>query len=464
MNASEFFRQNKIIIIAFALSTIWFMAQHASGLSWDFSVYVLNGRYLLWDGLYYDWNVAPVVPVLLGLFQPFGPLAEYMFILLASLVWLAACLKFADSFGLDRRILYVLALNPAVLVFGLRNGTELLAASMLLLFLSEWFARKKARGALALAVATLVRYPSMIFAPLLLTADWKKFVKGILLAACLISTWLAFNWAVAGNPLASIENSFALNAMQNEYVKPIVNVPELLVFINFVIPLAAVGILTRLKSAKKMDYVMLVIFGLMIATFAFMAVKDVRYIFATTVPAMYFGAAVLRNSKKNLLWAILSASLAIAVLATIAIPHLRPELPGMYVSALADADNCMFASNAWIFMNYLGLPTEPTPWNEQIDEKIDAGYRLLMFKPDAEPEWQHNSTFTSGLPMIAETDAYVIFGHKDRCAPQIAVDSSYMKRLNEHLAAVGMPKYYPCKKLLPQALCDSFPIINRVSV
>ncbi len=454
----KFCRDNKIILIAFILSTVWFFIQHASGLSWDFSVYVLNGRYLLWGGHYFDWNPAPIVPMMLGLLQPFGLLSEYLFILIVSLVWLAVCLRFADRFGLNRTALYVLAVNPAVLLFGLRNGTELLATAFIVLFFTEWFAKRKAKGVLALAGAVLIRYPSMIFAPLLLTKDVKRLLIGIVLAACLFAPWLAFNWITSGNPFASIESSYAMNALQNEYVRPIINVPELLMFINFIIPFAVVGIIIRFKAAKRSDWFMLVAMGLMILAFATIATKDVRYMFAMTAPAIYFGEAVVRRARPYVLWLLLVLSVVLAISATIAISELRPELPYLYESAAADADNCGHASNAWIFMNYLGVPSEPPPRMEQAGQKLDAGYRIILFKNYPEPGWQTNESFMAGVPVLTEKEGYLILGYEEKCAEPPVVNSTYLEMLNEWLAATGRPEYDPCMKVLPKALCNMFPI------
>jgi hypothetical protein len=202
---------------------------------------------------------------------------------------------------------------------------------------------------------------------------------------------------------------------------------------------------------------MLVAIGLVIVSFATIAVKDVRYMFAITVPAIYFGEAVLKRAKPYWPWLLLAFSILIAISASVAIPEMKPVSPNVYMAAAADTDGCALSSNAWIYMNYVGVPAEQTVRMEQVGQKLAEGYRILLFS-GPEPDWQHNQSFVSSLPVLVERQNYVIYGYKDRCAVQQVVNSTYAQRLNEWLVATGRPKMDVCQRLFPKALCELLPI------
>ncbi|PIU01939.1 hypothetical protein COT68_00550, partial [bacterium (Candidatus Torokbacteria) CG09_land_8_20_14_0_10_42_11] len=60
----DFIKKNKVITILFCLATAFFVIQHATGLSWDFIVYVLNAKYLFAKGFYFEWERPIVTPLL----------------------------------------------------------------------------------------------------------------------------------------------------------------------------------------------------------------------------------------------------------------------------------------------------------------------------------------------------------------------------------------------------------------
>ena len=50
----DFISKNPLISILFLVSNIFFILQHYIHLSWDFSAYILNARYLFYDGSYFQ--------------------------------------------------------------------------------------------------------------------------------------------------------------------------------------------------------------------------------------------------------------------------------------------------------------------------------------------------------------------------------------------------------------------------
>jgi len=133
------FRENKLTIALFFFATAFFLYQHSLGIAWDFASYSLNAEYIFFGGDYFEWFRAPLASFLIGLFTFFIlPLwvAEYLYIIFVSTLFLYSCLRFCKSFKLKPELFYILILNPFTILVGLAVGTELLTLSFLMLFLS----------------------------------------------------------------------------------------------------------------------------------------------------------------------------------------------------------------------------------------------------------------------------------------------------------------------------------------
>ena len=95
----DLFLKNKFIIFLYLASTAFFIYQHTTGLSWDFSVHALNAKYIFDSGYYFEWNRPPLPTFLIGIFSAFGwKAAEYLFIIAVSTLLFFSSLFFADIF------------------------------------------------------------------------------------------------------------------------------------------------------------------------------------------------------------------------------------------------------------------------------------------------------------------------------------------------------------------------------
>lgn len=442
---SDFCKNNRLIVIAFALTTLWFIIQHATGLSWDFSVYVLNARYFWGDSLYFDWGASPFAAVLLAAAGA-GPVAEYAYIVFVSLLWLFACMRLADAWGIDRTIFYVICLNPAVLILGLRNGTELLALAFLALFLSEYFAGK-GRGAFALGLSAISRWTYFVFLPLIfLSKNVRKIAIGVLLAAVAILPWFAYTWIATGGPLIGMAEATTAELVRQESFVQSFSLMDLLLIGNWMLPLAAVGFV--LCKRKWKEVVMLIVLVLGMLVYARTAIKDVRYMFTIILPLAYFSAMALKQLKisRKMITALIAVNIA-ATLVVAAIVPLYVFLEGrqQFASALEDRDSCAMSSNAWVFMNYVGWPAERPVPEKLVDKKISEGWRLLMFKNTRSPDWFNNETFRNSLPVIVERPEYWIFGRPELCAEPVSLATTYTDRLNELRVAMGKTPLSRCE-------------------
>src|SRR3989344_6495845 len=83
---------------SFALSTIFYVVQHYRiGISWDFAVYVMNGKFFFGAPGYFELGWAPLASLLLGIFLFMGIYGEYVYIIGVSLMFLYASIRLADA-------------------------------------------------------------------------------------------------------------------------------------------------------------------------------------------------------------------------------------------------------------------------------------------------------------------------------------------------------------------------------
>src|SRR3989338_5837401 len=162
--------KNKPLLVIFLLSTSFFAWQHQF-ISWDFASYASNADY--WqDGSYYEVSRPPLAPIILYSLDIF-PLSEYIFIILASLLFLYSSVRFADCVKIRREFFYIFSLSPVALFYGMLNGTELLSLALLELFL-VYLLEKKPQAGMFLGLAFLTRYNFLIFFPLIFSNRYPK--------------------------------------------------------------------------------------------------------------------------------------------------------------------------------------------------------------------------------------------------------------------------------------------------
>ncbi len=425
-------REKGIIALFFALSTAFLIYQHTTGISWDFSVYVLNAQYIFSGGNYIEWYRSPLPSILIFILSPFGYLtAEYLYISMVSMLHLYACLKFAERFKLNRAIFYVLSLSVFILFRGMLVGSELLSLSLLMLFLTHIDNRK---SGMFLGLAFLARYSNIIFLPLLFMKDWrkdwKKIVTSLVLFLLVLSPWLVYNQVQTGSPFTSVFNSYALNVyFRKDYMFEPPNPIDFLVAINFLTPLLLLGILKNM-TLKKEDILMFLV--LLLSAFSYMNLphKEARYLIALVIPAVYFSMIWLKDSKyRNVIVFVIVALNVFSV--ALFLPHAYLEKDASYRKVVERMDDCGAKSNAWVPLTYLGKLTGPAPRQEMLNASIEKGYRIVLFKAAREPEYVKDGEFLRRFPIIHEGEYYYIIGDTDKCLEVETIDKTYTQRLNE---------------------------------
>jgi len=433
--------KNKIIFIVFLFSTLFFLWQHSTGFSWDFAVYVLNARYLAGDGYYFEWVRQPLPSFILLLLSFLGWfLAEYAYIIIVSLIYLYSSMKFAEKFRVDKTLFYTFSMNAYVLIFGLKFGTELLSLALLQLFVA-YLSRKRAGifGGLSL----LSRYSNLNFLVLiLLQRNLKKIIVSFLLLLLAVSPWLYFNFIKTGSPFTSIRDSYLLNVVFRQldgYVNEF-NFFDILFAFNLLLPLAVFGLFQKME---KKDYLLLTFFVIAVVSYALIPFKEERYLFPITLPAAYFaskGAEKLGKEKIVSAFVVLSLVLLFMLL-----PLARNEPPYFYQNVKYD---CAVQSNAWMPLNYYGIPSEPYPNQEDFSLSVNEGYRIILFKKTDFPLYMNNVSFINQFPIIEENEDYVIYGDASKCKEPQKYEMLFADRIKGRIESGDIAcDFFSCRYL-----------------
>lgn len=302
----NFFSKNYILSIIFVLSTLFFMYQHYVVLSWDFSAYVLNAKYLFYDGNYFETIRPPLVPFFLGIFLIFGVFGEYLYILFTSVLFLYFNIKISDlivnniKFTVDkiyfRCIFYIFSLSSFVLFYGAKEGSELLGLTFFMAFI--YFLFKGKVSGYFLGLTFLVRYNFLIFLPLLFfNKSIKKVALNLLSFFLVVLPWFIFNYFIFGNPFVSIINSYALNFTFKDYLFQSFQFLDLKTIIGFSLPFFFFGLLLSIFYLYRNKYLsrgmILLFFGLFLFTlydYIRIPYKLPRYLFNFSFPLAFFSS------------------------------------------------------------------------------------------------------------------------------------------------------------------------------
>jgi len=415
----------------FLSSLIFFIWQHAIGLSWDFMSYTLNAKYLFSKSWYFEWYRAPLAPFLIGIFNFLTwKAAEYTFIILVTSIHFFSCKKFAEKYKMNQLFFYSLSLSPAVFLGGLYAGTELLSLSLLILC----FIYLDYIG-LFLALAFLTRYTNIIFLPLaLFLKKWKKILKNAIIFIIPISLWLLYNYFTTGNPLTSITNSYALNVKFRSYYIIPFSFYHLFIIGNYLWVFFFIGFYKKVKNLKKIDWMILAFMILVIFSYARVPYKEPRYLFNLLFPLAYFGYYSIKNFKYKKIIIIITFIITIISLFAVA-SYYQAEKPYIYESSIEKLDNCSIAANSWVHLNYLGRKAIPPPSKERVDKFIKEGYRLVFFYNNREPDYIFDEEFMSTLPTIYKGDRFIVIGDKNICKEieSVRYDTTYLERLRDKI-------------------------------
>ena len=297
----NFVIDNKLIVFLYLFSTLFFIYQHTTGISWDFATYVLNAKYMMGQGFYFELLRPPLIQVIIGVLSVFGWLAaEYLYIILVSTLYLLSCLKISEALKVDRSMFYALSMNPLLLFFGLSVGAELLTLALLQFFVFYVLKGKDLKSGFSAGLNSLLRYTNLIYLPLVLfTKNLKTLIKFAVILIILFLPWLWYSFAFSGDPFMAMADSYALSVEYRMYNFMPFNIVDFLLAANYLLPLFLVGLWFRgrEKPLEKKDWIIIAVFVLTLISYYRIPIKHPRYFFNLILPLVYFSMIALEKFK-----------------------------------------------------------------------------------------------------------------------------------------------------------------------
>ncbi|MBS3076864.1 hypothetical protein J4233_01195 [Candidatus Pacearchaeota archaeon] len=483
-NAKSFASKNKFLLLVFVLTTAFFLVQHYWDLSWDFAAYVINAKYFFHGGDYMEVYRAPLASLLLGPLLIFGKLGEFVYVFFVSVLFLIANTKLSDSLHQKyfykyntskeqlRTIFYILSLNGFVIFHGTLVGTELLALSFFELFLAYFIANKYSGHFLALAV--LSRYNFMIFFPLqLFNKKPKKIILNVLLFFAVLLPWLVFNYVKWGNFFTSIVDSYFLNVFSRQDLVQPFNFYDILLSLNWTIPLMIIGIFIALKSFrtnKKQSLIpllFLTILAVIIYDYATTPFKIARYLFSISLPAAFFSTMAILYLKEKfpkinkLVASFLFLIFIFSIVSVISIYQIKnlDDYGKIYVDASEKIEelnltHCAIRTSHWIPMYYY---TNNAYYLYGVRAAMSDNQAVLIFKNNLASEDHLDEISAESDKTIFENDDLLIVANKNYSSSNCLKRSGWDgPMLPETCEIVDLKIENPSIKNISKKICLAF--------
>jgi hypothetical protein len=485
-NLKQFLKQNWIIILLWFLSTSFYLAQKIiTRISWDFSVYWLNGLHYIGQGTYFELARPPLVSLVMSLFSIFGDFGQYIFIIFTSSLFALSSVKFAKACKFNPSLFYLFSLVPFTLLHGLFDGTELFSLALLELFIISLIKFKNSGHWIGLA--GLARYTNLSLAALLVfSKNLKQFIINCFLFGFTLLPWFLYNRIFYGNYFRSIAESLALNVkFRKEYIIPrydflymgkVMNI--LLVFLGIGLVFALYKLFKYFKknpkekllniwkkeSITRTDIIIIIFTLITINGFLDVPLKDPRYLFNLILPSAYFFMRFLSAFKKeNFKKSLITFSILLMILFQAFFlrayvgeieNHRAENNPALYHEAIdrlneLELQNCKIMTDQWTLMNYFGQRAEPIPPREAFDYFLDKGYAYVIFysfpkfaKENSDgPEFRLKDEYfvleknLDHKNLLYFSSRYVIYGNSSLCPTELeekSFDNLYFDQVNRN--------------------------------
>ncbi len=473
----ENIKSKKIILFFLLISTSIFVLQRVFFSSWDFEVYVLNGKYWFSNGYYFEVFRPPLVSLILGILHfLFGKSGEIIYLFLVSFLFMVSSVKLARTLDLNEIIFYGLSLNLFVLWYGMFGGTELLSLALMELFIYYFLIQRPLEAGILLGLSSLARYNLVIFALLLLCQKKTKKVFLSLLGFTIVWVpWLLYNRTHFGNLFYSFIDQYINNYVFRELI---INYHK--IFIDFLIffnvLLLLIPILIKQKSEifnyfKERTLIFLIMIFIILTTLLSywrIPYKEPRYLFNLLIPVITFFTISLTYSKNgvkiSLIFFIISWILLMSLVSFS--PYFKLEndekIYGEPIEFLKkNFTNCSLLSNNWVYLDYMGLKAGPIPFKEFFNDELNKGKVFVFYKFLNEPEYLKISPL-SNYSILYNSSKVIIFMDNNRsCYSDKKYVNSYVGTITCVLEAKGK-KSNICE-LLPNKLLTGFCKLGNVS-
>lgn len=442
----------------FLLSTIFFIIQHYFIVSWDFSAYVLNAKYMFSNSAYFELPRPPLASFIIGIFLWLGNLSEYIFILFTSILFLYSSISLSDALFFENRkeikldknfirfLFYFFSLSVFCLNWGMKVGTEILSLSLLELAISQTIRGKN--SGVYLGLAFLARYPLMIFAPLLLFyKSIKNIAKNILFFLLTILPWLIYNYLKFGNPLASILDSYALNVFFRDYIIKTFRVLDILDIAGIFTITAIIGLFYVILKIKenffsmesKIALMMLFLTILIIYSYTSIPLKEIRYLFNFILPIAYLSTLsiifIAKKPYKKVIKIITVLCLSIFILnffvlsTSVAKDYnhiIKFKEAGLKIQEI-NLENCAIYSPHWVPVTY--FTQNIYPLSQSISEKVSTNSLVLIFRDYQTIDNQISNSEIDNNQILYSNKDFILFGKKnltaENCTSKYVYDQPY---------------------------------------
>jgi len=340
--------------------------------SWDLAVYKMNGFWWAGKSVYFEWTRAPLAPFMFFVLSIFGSLAVPIFVALSLILFVSAVRLFLSKYA-KSSFIYLVLLSPAFVLYGLHNGTEVLSLSLLLLAL--YFYPKPHFG-FFFALSVLARYNMLLYAPLFLLLgkiDLRKIILGVIIFAVTISPWIAYNYIKTSDPFYSMRDLYVIGVQDRQSIVQPVNLVHIILYFSILIA----SLFADLKVPENWK-LWLVFILIPLYIYITTPIKAARYMFPLIIPISVISAQFIE--RRIPMAKLRKAALVLYVFGSLALlPYVALSLNehATFKRSLDRVDDCMVASNVWVWIDNEGIPAAPADCS-QVGSYLEKGYNVLM--------------------------------------------------------------------------------------
>lgn len=440
------------------------------GVGWDFVAHYLSARALISSNftnfvhsavaknqtsinfgiietkkLYFETYRAPLSIVIMAIIELF--LSKYIILLY---LFLMVILLFIGSFYLSKSLniefilLSSLLLMPYLFIFPfIINSEEMLSLSLMLIALG-FILKGKWQAGIFLGLASLSKYTSLIFLPLLLfSGSKKKIIYSYLAFGITTLPWFLFNYVFFGNPIYSYLSSIQVS-LESSVPSTISIISLLILFANFIPAIFAIILfqykklignkikkpINKIKKIYATDpklFPITVFFILSIIEFIILGTHEDIFDQTRYAYFLYASIAIIlsiyitkirsfaneKDKYKTILYIIYIFSFVLMILSVLILYVNHGQILGINKMSILyqfrqsnititsfNVGNCSVISNDWVYLRYYGISAF-SPYSHTLNSSnyLKITFNNIGTSPNAiqtqnDKILYHNSNFT----------------------------------------------------------------------
>ena len=388
-------RKYQIIEILSLMSLFIFSALVFNYLkNWDMVVRILNARHMFFNSYYYEPMRALFESFVIGLFSFISqPYAIYFFIFFVSAVFFIAVYYLSKTLKMSFPFLFLFLLSPFILFYGIKNGSDLLVISFLIIYIVAILKDKPILAGIFLSLAFVSKSYALLFSPLLLFFLWNRKRRNVLnlvisVAAAVLALlpYFVYNFIAYGNFLYSVGLSYLYFHIFSSYISLSLSISHILSipvigFIEIVFPAALLVFffvyernyfISRMKKRKK-EYSM-IIAACVLSFLTYFSVSNLlsvtglsifRFMLPLSIFMYILAFSFFKEKDLKFIYIFFAVSFLIAVLllysSSLFAFHMSYANSAVSLfTSVYNPSTCTVSSNEWVYLDYLGLKAVPT--------------------------------------------------------------------------------------------------------